>query len=86
MIKNLSKSRFIFILVIAIILISVIIAQFITLSVLKGQENNLNSQLNEINSKIEKIPSEEDIKNSEQDRARWDLGYVYDDEKIFIEA
>jgi len=84
MIKNLSKSRFKLILGVAIFLVVVLVVQFIVLFILRSESQVLDDQLSSINQEIEQIPddvSDEDKK----DYARWDLGYVYDDEDILIE-
>lgn len=84
MIKNLTKARFFLILGVAIFLALVILIQFIVLSVLRGQEQNLNNQLNDITSQIEEIPKDVSY-DDKKDYARWELGYKYDDENVFIE-
>ena len=84
MIKNLSKSRFLLILSVVIFLAVVLIVQFIVLFVLRTQSQNLDSQLTDINAQIEQIP--DDVSNEDKtDYARWDLGYIYDDENVLIE-
>jgi len=84
MIKNLSKSRFLLILSVVIFLAVVLIVQFIVLFVLRTQSQNLDSQLTDINAQIEQIP--DDVSNEDKtDYARWDLGYIYDDEDVLIE-
>lgn len=84
MIKNLSKVRFILFLTVAAFLVVVIFVQFIVLSVLRGQEQALNNQLEDINIQIEQIPKDV-TQEDKKDHARWDLGYVYDDEIIYVE-
>jgi len=84
MIKNLTKSRFLLILSVVIFLAVVLLVQFIVLLVLRTQSQNLDNQLTDINSQIEQIP--DNISDQDKtDYARWDLGYIYDDEDVLIE-
>ena len=84
MYKNLSKPRFILILCIAIFLLVILFAQFITLSVLRTQNQNVNKELSLKESELNL--SEQKIKdaNSTKDALR-EEGYVYEGENITAE-
>ena len=84
MYKNLSKSRFILILCVAIFLLIVLISQFIFLAVLRNKNQSLNDEL--ALKETEQSISEknlENVKNNPNDLHS--DGYVYDGEEITVE-
>lgn len=84
MYKNLSKSRFILILCVAIFLLVILFAQFIVLSVLRAHNQKVHQEL--MLKENELALSQDKLKNNEskQDSLRQE-GYVYTDEEVLIE-
>ena len=86
MIKHLSKRRFLLLLSVAIFLVVVLLVQFIILFTMRSQGHALDGQLAQINSQIENLPDTV-TDQDKKDKARWEEGYVNEDEKgnILIE-
>ncbi len=84
MYKNLSKSRFILILCVAIFLLVILLAQFIALSVLRTNNRNANNELALKESELEQSTKIISDPTSTKDALRQE-GYVYDDEDVTVE-
>lgn len=85
MLSKISKKRFWIVISAALVFVLVLAAQFIALTVLRGQNNALNVQLSGIQDQIAGIPSEVGT-DAKLDEARWEYGYQYPGEKTLEES
>ena len=84
MYKNLSKSRFILILCIAIFLLVILLSQFIVLSVLRTKNQNLNQELS-IKENEQEISNQKVANDKAKEDALRKDGFVYDEGTVTVE-
>lgn len=84
MYKNLSKSRFILILCIAIFLLVILLSQFIVLSVLRNKNQSLNQELS-IKENEQEISNQKVANDKAKEDALRKEGFVYDEGTVTVE-
>lgn len=85
MLSKISRKRFWIITAVGLMFVLVLLVQFITLAVLRGQNSSFEARLNSINEEIASIPGEVGT-DAKIDEARWEYGYQYPGERTLEEG